>query len=279
MSAADEVKGKGKGKGKGKKSFAQIMKHKFQIMLSGDYKDYGEEEDNILKQAYLVGQLNARFHLRGQDYEYDFKNMSQKNLGSGKARKIRPPYGMTQPKDPLLPPGVIIVVKVPESPGPSMEIGDPNNPGHKITVAIPPGAQPGARMAVPVPDKGEPVEEVVKRQQGWSTGAKVAVGAAAVGALAVGGVILGEHLSGGAVSEWAADASGHPGADEAAGDWIAGAADDAGEWIKGATDDAGDWIAGATDDVGEWVADAGDDVAAWIDDAADDTGDFIMSLF
>ena len=86
--------GKGKGKGKGKRSFAQLMKNKFQITLSGEWKDYSEEEDQILKQAYLVGQPNCKFHLRGQSYEYNFRNMIQRNLGSGKERKIRPPPHM-----------------------------------------------------------------------------------------------------------------------------------------------------------------------------------------
>jgi len=254
--------GKGKGKGKGG-NFAQIMKGHFQIMLGGDWKDYGAEEDRILKQAFLVGQPNARFSLRGQAYDYSFAHMSQKNMQSGKERKIRPPYGMKPPSAPIMPQGDVIVVSVPQG-VPSVEINDPNNPGRKITVAIPPGAAKGARMVVPVPAKGENIEAVVEKQKkhGMSTGSKVAIGAAAVGALAVGGVVLGDHLSDGAISDWAA-----PGLD-AAGDWVGTAAEDAGDWIGTAAEDAGDW-----------VGDAAEDVVDWGGDAAEDVGDFVMSLF
>merc|ERR1719384_2814991 len=154
---------------------------------------------------------------------------------------------MTSPDKPLLPPGPMIVVLVPEGGGfanESMQIADPNNPGRKITVAIPPHAKQGSRMAVPCPEKGEDVSKVVQRQndclkgdKGWSTGAKMAAGMAGVGALAVGGVVLGEHLSGGALSSWAEQS---PELD-AAGDWVAGAAADASEWAGGAWETAGEW--------------------------------------
>eukprot|EP00448_Togula_jolla_P006684 CAMPEP_0170607010 /NCGR_PEP_ID=MMETSP0224-20130122/20823_1 /TAXON_ID=285029 /ORGANISM="Togula jolla, Strain CCCM 725" /LENGTH=72 /DNA_ID=CAMNT_0010932141 /DNA_START=81 /DNA_END=296 /DNA_ORIENTATION=+ len=64
----------------------------FQVKLGHDWKDYAEDENRILKRAYLAGYPNAKFHLRGQDYLYDFKAMEQKNLSSGKTREIRPPY-------------------------------------------------------------------------------------------------------------------------------------------------------------------------------------------
>jgi len=300
--AGSKGKGKGKGppgkgppKGKGKGKGKPINKDtKFQVELSGKWEDYGPEEDGILKRAFLIGQNNAKFHLRGQNYEYSFKAKTQKNVGTGKERTIRPPFGMFAPKRALLPAGPMVVVQVPAGGGKSMEIKDPNNPSRKIQVALPPRAQPGARMAVPVPEKGQSMEEVVKKQQAWSTGAKVAVGAAAVGGLAVGGIVLGEHLSGGALSSWAeaspeldaagdwaagavADAAdwGAGAADTAgdwageAGDWAAGAADDAGDWAAGAADDAGDWAAGAADTAGDWAGDAGDWTAGAVDDAGD----------
>merc|ERR1719215_316963 len=180
-----------------------------------------------------------------------------------------------------MPQGDVIVVSVPQG-VPPVEINDPNNPGRKITVAVPPGAAKGAKMAVPVPAKGEDISQVVDKQKkhSMSTGSKVAVGAAAVGALAVGGVVLGEHLSDGAISEWAT-----PGL-EAAGDWIGDAAGDVGDWAAGAADtvadaagDVADWAAPAAEDAGEWVAGAAEDVVDWGADAAEDVGDFVMSLF
>jgi len=249
-----------KGAGKGK------FDKKFQVNLGGDWKDYDQLEDTVLKRAYLVGQPNAKFTIRGQTYAYDFIKMVQRNVGSGKERKVRAPPHMEAPKDPLLPPGPMVVIPVPPGGGKSTTIQDPNNPGQQITVAIPPMAKPGSQIAVPIPGPGEDVSTVVEKQKGWRTGAKVAAGAAAVGALAVGGVVLGEHFSGGAVSGWL---------DEAGADWAAGAVGDAGEWAGGAIDTAGD-VAG---DAGDWAGGAAEDVGDWLGDAAEDVGDFITDLF
>jgi len=315
VSVGSKGKGKGKGskgskgKGKGKGKININKDSKFQVELSSEWKDYGEEEDGILKRAYLVGQENAKFQLRGQKYEYNFSKRIQKNQGTGKERKIRPPQGMTAPEQPLLPPGPMIVIQVPAGGGSankSIQIDDPNNPGKKITVAIPPHAKQGSRMAVPCPEKGEDVAAVVEKQSsqlksgGWSRGAKMAAGMAAVGGLAVGGVVLGEHLSGGALSSWAEqspelDAAGEwaAGALGDAGDWAAGAwdtagdwADDAGEWAAGAADtagdwagDAGDWAAGAWEDAGDWASVAVDDVGDWLGTAVDDVGEYITTVF
>jgi len=98
-------------------------------------------------------------------------------------------------------------------PGTVIIVNDPNNPGQKIDVFVPPTAKAGQKMAVPIPGKGETVQSVQAKQKkhdeekaekakagGWSTGAKVAAGGAAVvgiGAVGVGGVILGDHLAGG----------------------------------------------------------------------------------
>lgn len=272
-------KEKGKGKGKGKGVPKKINKEsKFQIELQSAFKDYEAEEDGILKRAFLIGRPSCRFHLRGQDYEYSFEKKEQTNLGTKKTRTIRPPYGMTQPRSPLLPSGPMIVIQVPPGGLRSLEVNDPNNAGRKILVALPPHAKAGSRLAVPVPVKGEDVKKVVERQRGMSTGAKVAAGAAAIGALAVGGVVLGEHLTGGALSSWA-EAS--PELD-AAGDWAAGAAEDVADWAAGAADwageaagDAGDWTAGAVGDVGDWASGVAEDVGDWASGAAGDASDWV----
>mmetsp|Transcript_13161 Transcript_13161/g.32878 ORF Transcript_13161/g.32878 Transcript_13161/m.32878 type:complete len:349 (+) Transcript_13161:59-1105(+) len=291
-------KGRGKGKGKGKgRSFREIIKNRFQILLEGKWQDYNQEEDGVLKRAFLIGQPNTRFHLRGQDYEYNFQTFIQKNLSTQKQRKIRPPPGMKPPPVPLLPPGCVIILTVPAGAGGSIEVPDPNNPGRNLQVAVPQGARPGAKMAVPVPEKGEAVEAVVQRQQGWTSGQKVAACAAAVGALAVGGVVLGEHLSGGEVSEWAgvsaeveaasdwimgtatdvADWTGDAAADVA--DWAEGAVGDVADWAESVAEDVARWVPGAAEDVEEWVVDAAEDVADWVGDAGEDVGDFVMDLF
>lgn len=272
--------GKGNGKGKGTR-FAKIMEKSFQVMLGGQWKDYDKSEDENIKKAFLVGHPHAQYSLRGQSYKYDFQQLKQINLDSGKERQIRAPPGMSQPKSPLVPPGPMIIIQVPNTPGTKMEISDPANKGSTITVAIPPGSKPGQKMAVPVPAGGEKVEDVVKRQRGWSTGAKVAAGAAGVGALAVGGVILGEHLSDGAVSDWFDDAGAGDVGDavEAATDWTEGAAEDVADWTTEAAADTADWVEGAVDDIGEWAPDAMEDAGAWLGDAGEDAGDLIMSLF
>lgn len=288
--------GKGKGKGKGKCGSAS----KFQIELEGKWENYGKEEDAILKRAYLVGHPHAKYHLRGQDYEYSFEAMKQVNLGTGKERRIRPPRFVRPPKAPLLPPGSIVVVSVPEgAAGGTMKINDPNNTGEKLEVFVPEGAKTGAKMAVPVPKKGETAADVRKRQEGYSTGAMVAAGVAAAGAGVVGGAILGDHLTGGevgaAASEWAEGAYSDAadwvtgaaaevgawaeGAVEDTRAWVEGAAEDADEWIPSAAEDVAEWTEGAVDDAGEWIAGAAEDVGDWLGEAAEDAGDFVMDLF
>jgi len=241
---------------------------KFQVKLSGDWKDYGGEEDSILKRAYLVGHPNCKFHLRGQNYQYSFKDMEQKNLGTQKAREIRPPHGMRPPSQALLPPGPMTVITVKQGQaGKTIQIPDPNQTGKKMQVNVPAGAKPGQKMAVPMPDKNETVQDVQKKQKSYSTGAKLVMGTgtiAAVGGLAVGGVILGDHLTGGTLGavDMAADAV------HAVGDAATDAYEAVADWAPGAAEATGDWFEGAAEDVGDWLG-----------DAADDTGAFIMNLF
>merc|ERR1712050_301194 len=193
----------------------------------------------------------------GQHYQYNFRKMKQHNKDTGKEREIRPPPGLRQPRQELLPSGPMTIITVGTGqPGTAIQVNDPNNPGQKITVYVPPTAKPGQKMAVPIPQKGETLEKVQTKQkkhdeekekkaksQGWSTGAKVAAGGAAlvgIGAVGVGGVILGDHLAGG---------------DMAA--------------------DMGDGIV----DAGEAIGDVAGDVAEGVGDGLEDAGDFIMDLF
>merc|ERR1719262_1610090 len=110
-------------------------------------------------------------------------NMRQTNLRTHKEREIRPPPGPRPPKDPLLPTGPMVIITVGAGqPGQMITIPDPNNPGSKINVFVPPAAKPGSKMAVPIPQKGESIHAVQMKQKRhdekektgkWSTGGKV----------------------------------------------------------------------------------------------------------
>jgi len=202
-------------------------------------------------------------------YEYSFRSMRQLNLLTTKEREIRPPKGMRPPQQPLLPAGPVVVVTVPPgTSGGSMTIDDPQNKGQKIRINVPQKARPGQKMAVPIPGKGQTVEEVAAKQKSWSTEAKLAAVGGAVGAAAVGGVLLGDHHARGHMAgDIAAAVADHA---DAVGDWVAEAADDVGDWVAPAADHAGDWVAVAADDIGDWAADIADDVGEWERGAADD---------
>merc|ERR1711953_977614 len=127
-------------------------------------------------------------------------------------------------------------------------------------------AKVGAKMAIPIPRKGESVEEVQAKQKKhaeeqkgkWSTGGKVATtGAAlaAVGAVGVGGVILGDHLAGGDMAETI------------------------GEAVVDVGEDVGEALGDFGEDAVDWLGDAGEDAIDWLGDAGEDVGDFIMDLF
>merc|ERR1712178_54475 len=94
-------------------------------------------EDKILKRAFMAGFPNARFSLRGQKYEYDFKSMVQINKGTGKSRAIRAPNKWKAPKKPLVPPGKTTVVNVPRgAPGTTIQVPYPGRPGAFIAVLV-----------------------------------------------------------------------------------------------------------------------------------------------
>jgi hypothetical protein len=238
------------------------MSH-FQVELGGRWQEYSKEEDKILKRAYMAGFRQAKFHLRGQNYVYDFKNMMQTNTSTGKSRKIRAPHKWKAPKAPIVPQGPTTVVNVPPgAPGSVIQVPYPGVPGKLIAVNVPASAKPGQAMLVPVPPVdqaidasggggatgggGAPPAAAPEKSGGWSTGAKVAATGAAVvgvGGAAVGGAILGAHIA-----EHGMDAT---------------------------VDAAGDGIVDAGEAIGEFAVDAGE----FIVDAGEGVGDFIMDLF
>mmetsp|Transcript_66215 Transcript_66215/g.120674 ORF Transcript_66215/g.120674 Transcript_66215/m.120674 type:complete len:232 (-) Transcript_66215:211-906(-) len=229
------------------------MSH-FQVKLGGDWKDYSRDEDKILKRAFMAGFPTAKFHLRGQDYIYDFRRMVQINKDTKKERSIRAPKNWKPPSKPLVPAGPTTVINVPPgAPGTTIQVPHPKLPGAFIAVSVPASAKVGQAMLVPVPpeasvtaasERPSAPPTSPKGKAGWSTGAKVAAGAAgvaAVGGLAVGGVVLGEHIA-----EHGLDAT-----VDAVGDGLA----DAGEAIGDVAVDAGEFIMDAGEDVGDFVMD------------------------
>jgi len=220
-----------------------------------------KDEDKILKRAYLAGFPQAKYTLREQDYEADFKKMVQKNLKTGKERDIRPPHKWKAPEKPLTAGGPTFCITVPPgAPGTTIQVPHPKEKGQFIAVNVPPTAKVGQAMLVPIPSgppaalpaadvKGEykpeaPKDEKEKKK--WSTGAKVAAatgGALVVGGLAVGGAVLGEHI---AEEGWDATMA-----------------------------ELGDVATG----VGEGIADGAEAAVDWVGDAAEATGDFVMDLF
>jgi len=231
-----------------------------------------------LKRAFMAGYPSCKFSLRGQDYEYNFQTMLQKNAGTGKMRNIRPPFKWKAPKKPIVPPGETMVVTVPaDQIGKIMEVPHPNDKDKTISVLVPKGAKAGQTMLVPVPplskesckDKvqknmAEAVGDAGKKKSG---GKKVAVagavlgGACIVAAAGAGGVLVAEHGIDGAV------------------DVVSAAADDVGAWAAGAAGDVADAAPGIAEDVADWGEDLGADAVDFAVDVADDVADFVMDLF
>jgi hypothetical protein len=65
----------------------------FQVKLGDTWQDFTKDEDNLLKQHFEMRHGGGKVMLpfRGQHYEFDFEHMTQRNLATGKSRKIRPP--------------------------------------------------------------------------------------------------------------------------------------------------------------------------------------------
>jgi len=125
----------------------------FQVKLSGEWTNYEEQEDKILKRAYLAGFPNAKYSLRGQEYETNFTKMKQKNLKTTKEREIRPPYKWKAPTDPITKQGPTFCITVPKnSPGTTIQVPNPKDKKTSIAVNVPAGAKVGQAMLVPIPD-------------------------------------------------------------------------------------------------------------------------------
>eukprot|EP00403_Amphidinium_massartii_P022454 CAMPEP_0178398122 /NCGR_PEP_ID=MMETSP0689_2-20121128/14611_1 /TAXON_ID=160604 /ORGANISM="Amphidinium massartii, Strain CS-259" /LENGTH=299 /DNA_ID=CAMNT_0020018877 /DNA_START=100 /DNA_END=999 /DNA_ORIENTATION=- len=282
---------------------------KFQVELSGMWKDYARDEDKILKRAFLAGFPNCKFTLRGATYEYNFRSMLQKNLTTGKERKIRAPFRWRQPSKPIVPKGPTVCIKVPPgSPGTTIQINHPHAKGAKINVAVPVTAKVGQAMLVPVPDVAVATEVSVtggvfaapakggKKGQGKgkgkgfskgggsgvSSGGKAATAEAAKKGSA-GGWSTGSKVAAGAAVA-AAAAGGVLAADIVTdgetGEMIGDGAEDAVEWVEGAGEDAVEWTEGAAEDVADWAEDAGivdaaEDVGEWTAEAAEDAAEWI----
>jgi len=64
---------------------------RFQINIDGRWRDYGADEDSILKKYYFAGDEKLVIHLRGRGYEFNFRQMEETSLATGRVRTIRPP--------------------------------------------------------------------------------------------------------------------------------------------------------------------------------------------
>lgn len=236
----------------------------------------------------MVGRKIAQFTLWNQggdleEYKFVFRrdHMLQTNVANGKERKMRAPWGMTPPKAQLPEGDMIVITLRGDQVGKStIEVRMPKGRGapETLTVAVPAKAKAGQKLAIPIPNRGESIDALARRQQDHnsklSAGGKVAaIGkvTVAAGACVLGGVILGDHLAGGTLAQDVAE--GVADAGEAIGDAIGAAAADVGDWAE----DAGvtDWVEGAADDVGDFAEDVGD----WLGDAGEDAGDWICSVF
>jgi len=235
----------------------------FQVKLAGDFKDYSNDEDKILKRAYMAGFPNARFKHRGQNYMYDFRKMVQLNTDSGKSRSLRQPRKWRPPAKPLVPAGPTTVVNVPRgSAGTTIQVPHPRIKGAFISVNVPASAKAGQAMLVPVPPAdavaaatGSPAPSA--KGSSWTTGGIVAAGTVAVAGVAgvaVGGAILGSHIA-----EHGLDAT----------------VDAAGEGIADAAEATADFAVDAAEATADFAVEAGE----FIVDAAEDMGDFVMDLF
>lgn len=64
---------------------------RFQVKL-GEWKDFEDEDNGPLVRAFEAGHAKTTLTMRGQRYDFDFKEMTQKNPATGKIREIRPPF-------------------------------------------------------------------------------------------------------------------------------------------------------------------------------------------
>merc|ERR550532_1539323 len=77
-------------------STSSLTSGRFQINIDGTWRDYGVDEDRILKKYHSRGEEKVVIHLRGRGYAFNFRLMQERNLKSGKVRSIRPPVPSQQ---------------------------------------------------------------------------------------------------------------------------------------------------------------------------------------
>lgn len=131
----------------------KMGKFRFQVQLAGKWEDYKTDENAIIHRAFMSGNRNAKYCLRGQTYQYDFERMEQKNADTGKVRKIRGPPGLKRPEKPIVTAGPTMMVVVPPQAGPGdiIHVPHPQNKALSLQVVIPQNAVPGSTLLVPVP--------------------------------------------------------------------------------------------------------------------------------
>lgn len=276
--------------------------HRWQVKLSGQWKNYGDQEHACLCRAYMSGSKQARYTIRGETYTYDFTQMQQINDDSGKTRKIRPPPNMKPPAAPLLPPGPTMCVTVPQGArgGDTLMVPHPMNKAIAVQVAVPMNAYPGATLLVPVPVLQQqqmvmqpmvpaqqvpvqptvPMQPVPQQQQisvtvetnGGNNNNKDQKPAGYTETTTTSNDALKYGAGGVAAGIGMAGAAGAVGFGVAAANGDLGNVGDA---VVGAAGAAGDGITHAAVTVG----DAMDPVLAELNDMAGDAGDFIMNLF
>merc|ERR1711879_356632 len=128
--------------------------------LGGGFQDYSNEEDKILKRAYMAGFPNAKFHLRGHNYIYDFRRMVQINKDSRKERRIRAPHKWKAPSTPIVPAGPTTVVNVPPgASGTVIQVSYPGQPGKCIAVNVPRTAKPEHGLDATVDAAGDGIAD------------------------------------------------------------------------------------------------------------------------
>jgi len=198
-----------------------------------------------LKRVYLTGHPHARCTFRGTQYEYNFHNMTQTNVTTGKCRQMRPPVGMRQPRAPLLPQGRVVYTSVPRgTAGTVIVMRDPRNPGGKLEVQVPSAAQHRQIMVVCLPPRED-------ERKPWFKPAYVGKRREVPLATAAAGGLAGSSVNGVLLEEFCDSAGDHSSR----------------ETLKGGISD----VAGDT---------AGDVTADWFrEDAEDFADDFIAELY
>lgn len=129
---------------------------KFQVKLGGDWKDYNDADDKVLKQASASVSPSATLMWKGHTYVCDLRKMLQVNQESGKEHRIRPPFKPKASVKPRKPTGPTTVVNVPPgAPGTTIQVPHPRVKGAFLSVNVPASAKVGQAMLVPVPEHAD----------------------------------------------------------------------------------------------------------------------------